>query len=72
MIVCLCYGVTDHEIRAQRASGCTSVADVADSCGAGSCCGSCVHAIRDLLVEGTGVQSAAHGDRTEAQHVAQP
>jgi bacterioferritin-associated ferredoxin len=49
MIVCLCLGVSDRVVRLVVANGATSVDAVAARCGAGTDCGSCRHAIQDLL-----------------------
>lgn len=48
MIVCQCHAVTDSQVRAVVAEGCTSVAAVARATGAGSFCGGCVATIRQL------------------------
>jgi bacterioferritin-associated ferredoxin len=49
MIVCLCRGVSDRTIRLAIAGGATSTDAVAARCGAGTDCGSCRHAIQDLV-----------------------
>ena len=47
--VCVCNGVTDHEIREAAAAGCGSMAELTMRTGCGSNCGSCVDtAIRML------------------------
>ena len=51
MIVCLCRGVSDREIRAAVAQGACSAEAVAASCGAGADCGSCMLWLADYLVE---------------------
>ena len=49
MIVCLCQGVSDRTVRLAVVNGATSVDVVAARCGAGTDCGSCRHAIQDLV-----------------------
>lgn len=51
MRICHCHAVSDHQIRALVRSGACSVGQVARACGAGSCCGGCAPAIRDILDE---------------------
>ena len=49
MYVCLCKGVTDHEIRDLLTSPFINDADdVGAACGAGTCCGTCQDEIRQL------------------------
>ena len=52
MYVCLCAGVSDHDIRETIAQGATSLEEVAYCTGAGTHCGSCVAAIVSLVEEG--------------------
>jgi bacterioferritin-associated ferredoxin len=49
MYVCLCAGVTDHEIRETIAEGAASVEEVAYCTGAGTRCGTCVSAIAGMI-----------------------
>ena len=49
MIVCLCEGLNDREIRTEIQRGARSVVDLGRSCGAGSHCGMCRHQIRGML-----------------------
>jgi bacterioferritin-associated ferredoxin len=51
MIVCLCRGVSEGEIRAVVASGARCAEAVTDACGAGGDCGSCILSLIDLLAE---------------------
>lgn len=44
MIVCLCFAVSDHHVRARAREG-VSLAAVLDETGAGSSCGACRLAI---------------------------
>jgi bacterioferritin-associated ferredoxin len=49
MILCLCRGISDRTVRLTVVTGATSVDAVAAICGAGTDCGSCRHAIQDLV-----------------------
>ncbi len=49
MIVCVCRRVSDHQIRAAIEGGARTVAEVAACCRAGTGCGACHEAIRDLI-----------------------
>jgi bacterioferritin-associated ferredoxin len=49
MILCLCKGISERTVRLAVATGARSVDAVADRCGAGTDCGSCRHAIQDLV-----------------------
>lgn len=49
MIVCLCEGVTDREIKDHLGSGASTVREVGRRCGAGTDCGMCRCDIRDML-----------------------
>lgn len=51
MYVCLCNGVTDHEIRKVAEAGCTSLSELTMRTGCGACCGSCVEMAAQLLAE---------------------
>ncbi|MEE7548176.1 bacterioferritin-associated ferredoxin [Xanthomonas sp. Kuri4-1] len=51
MYVCICNGVTDHQIREAAAHGCSSVAELTMRTGCGSNCGSCLDMAADLLAQ---------------------
>jgi bacterioferritin-associated ferredoxin len=51
MYVCLCNGVTDHEIRTVAEAGCTTLSELTMRTGCGACCGSCVEMATQLLEE---------------------
>ena len=51
MIVCVCEGVSDREVRAACHKGASSVEAVARTCGAGGKCGSCQKHIEQILAE---------------------
>lgn len=50
MIVCLCHGITEGQIKQCIEKG-DSVLAVVKKTGAGSCCGSCVEVILELVGE---------------------
>lgn len=49
MYVCICNGVTDHDIRNAAAAGCGSMPELTMRTGAGASCGSCVEMATELL-----------------------
>ncbi len=49
MYVCICNGVTDHQIREAALSGCQSVAELTMRTGCGSNCGSCLDMAAGLM-----------------------
>ena len=49
MYVCICNGVTDHEIRQAAAAGCSGLTELTMRTGCGACCGSCVEVAAGLL-----------------------
>lgn len=51
MIVCLCEGVSDRDVRSSIQRGSDSVAALGQSCRAGLDCGRCRPTLRDLLAE---------------------
>ena len=51
MIVCLCVGVTDRNIRKLAAEGATTVEEVGRRCRAGTDCGACVATIACVIAE---------------------
>jgi bacterioferritin-associated ferredoxin len=51
MYVCLCNGVTDHEIREVAEAGCATLSELTMRTGCGACCGSCVEMATQLLEE---------------------
>ncbi|MDG6348041.1 (2Fe-2S)-binding protein [Luteimonas sp. 8-5] len=51
MYVCICNGITDHQIREVAEAGCRTVAELTMRTGAGACCGSCVEMAQGLLDE---------------------
>ncbi len=49
MYVCICNGITDRQIREAAQAGCSSVTEMTMRTGAGSCCGSCVELVGELI-----------------------
>ena len=49
MILCVCKGVSDKRVRALVDDGCETDRQVGSRCSAGTDCGICVRAIRDLI-----------------------
>ena len=49
MYVCICNGVTDHDIREAAEAGCDSVPELTMRTGAGANCGSCLDLAAELL-----------------------
>lgn len=49
MYVCLCKGVTDHQIKASLSQGASTFRDVRDALGVGTQCGKCVCVARDII-----------------------
>ena len=51
MYVCICNGVTDHQIREAAEAGCTSLTELTMRTGVGANCGSCLPSAEILLDE---------------------
>lgn len=51
MYICICNGVTDHQIREAAEAGCTSLAELTMRTGVGANCGSCLPSADALLDE---------------------
>jgi bacterioferritin-associated ferredoxin len=49
MYVCLCQGVTDHQIRDAIYEGCCSYREVRESTGVGTQCGKCACEAKQLV-----------------------
>lgn len=56
--VCICNGITDHDIRRAAEAGCSSMAELTMRTGVGACCGSCVDTAAALLDEARPQQPA--------------
>lgn len=53
--VCICNGVTDHQIREAADNGVSSVAELTMRTGCGSNCGSCLEMASELLARARAV-----------------
>jgi len=51
MIICLCVGVSESEVKDCIEKGAISLELIEESCGAGSCCQSCHPELLSLLYE---------------------
>ncbi len=51
MYVCICHGVTDHDIRRAADAGVSSVAELTMRTGLGSGCGTCAEMAGELLAD---------------------
>jgi len=51
VIVCLCRGVSERDIRRVVGAGANTADAIAAACGAGGDCGACQRMVADLVVE---------------------
>jgi len=51
MVVCLCQGVSEKDVRESIAGGATTRKKVTRACGAGAGCGGCHESIREIIRE---------------------
>ncbi|MDT5018788.1 MAG: bacterioferritin-associated ferredoxin [Mycobacterium sp.] len=49
MFVCLCVGVTSHDVNEVVANGATTSKQIAEACGAGGDCGRCRRTLRAII-----------------------
>jgi len=49
MFMCLCYSVSNHEIKTLVQDGASTVEDIQQHCGAGMGCGCCLEALQCLI-----------------------
>ena len=49
LYVCICNGITEHDIRSAVEAGCASLSELTMRTGAGACCGSCIDTASALL-----------------------
>jgi bacterioferritin-associated ferredoxin len=68
MFICICNGITDHQIRDAAASGACNLGALQSRLGVATQCGQCAEAALAVLSE----QSAAHRDTSHLFHAAQP
>ena len=51
MYVCLCNGITEHDIRACAEGGVCTMRDLEGCLGVGTCCGKCKPVAKQILSE---------------------
>ena len=51
MYVCICNGITDHQIREAAANGVRSMAELTMRTGCGANCGSCLDMAADMIAQ---------------------
>lgn len=51
MYICICNGVTDHQIREAAEAGCGSLSELTMRTGVGANCGSCLSSAEAILDE---------------------
>ena len=56
MYVCVCNGVTDHQVREVAAAGCRTLSELTMRTGCGATCGSCLEMAQRLLDEAQAVR----------------
>jgi bacterioferritin-associated ferredoxin len=49
MFVCLCTGLTSHDVTEVVANGATTSKQIAEACGAGGDCGRCRRTLRAII-----------------------
>jgi bacterioferritin-associated ferredoxin len=59
MIVCICQGVDECEIRRTVSAGARTVGDLMRRCGAGTDCGSCHEELEEALVRACDAEERA-------------
>jgi bacterioferritin-associated ferredoxin len=58
MIVCVCEGISDREIKANIQAGASSLSELGRRCRAGIDCGRCREMIRGMLGERAGARGS--------------
>jgi len=56
MYICICNAITDKQILEAQQDGCSSIDEITQTLGVGSCCGRCIEQAEDLLIQNAGVQ----------------
>ncbi|BBH53161.1 (2Fe-2S)-binding protein [Fluviispira sanaruensis] len=59
MLMCLCYGISCHEIKKLMENGMTTTEDIQRECNAGLGCGCCLDAL-ESMVESEGSKQDTH------------
>jgi bacterioferritin-associated ferredoxin len=65
MIVCICQNVSDRSIRHAVASGATTMPQLRDELGVGTCCGKCHPHAKQVLRECLQDASAKHREQAQ-------
>jgi bacterioferritin-associated ferredoxin len=60
MLICLCRGLSERDLRGLVAAGLRSTEEISQSCGAGGDCGACLSTI-DRLVDDVRIRAHAGG-----------
>ena len=63
MYVCICNGITDHQIREAADNGCSTVTELTMRTGCGSNCGSCLDMAGELLAKAHDPNSPDRSER---------
>ncbi len=61
MLICECYGVSEHQVRRAIQNGAQSLQQVRKACRAGSGCGGCTLKLKALLRESRDEDTQASG-----------
>ena len=59
MFVCLCMGITSHDVTECVANGARTSKQIAEACGAGGDCGRCRRTLRAIIAANAEVDEAA-------------
>lgn len=62
-LVCLCHGVNERRVRREIEHGAATIEDIAERCGAGSCCHGCHPTIDGMLGERQSAAAVVSPDR---------
>jgi bacterioferritin-associated ferredoxin len=62
MYVCICKGITDHQIRSAVNSGASSLGQVRNALGVASQCGKCACLAKDVINEAVAENNASFSD----------
>ena len=68
MYVCICNAVTDHQIKESVAAGASSMTDLQDQLGVGTCCGCCTDLVGSFLSAAAVSSSISVTLTTGAEH----
>jgi bacterioferritin-associated ferredoxin len=63
MYVCLCYALTDKDIKKNIQHGCLSLKKLQQNCKAGTSCGACLLQLDKILKQSKEIKSATKDSR---------